>query len=890
MQRLVSASLMLLLAGPTLAQQSPSDQAGMSHGSVRLPNGANVSKKNVSVAGSVIGLDGKTAVHASVYLSWFTEQREVAFHRVETESDGTFKITVAVPMCADNFGYMITALLPGKGMAWHEIPAGELSQKQDLRLQASTAITGKLVRLDGSPAAHTPVQLAGLYLQSGQGRRRSTTQMGNQGRFLTDEAVAKLFKTTTDAQGRFMLTGLPRTGIATLQTTGELTLAPGSNANIALMKQAKQDLGILAAVKPGTLTGVVRDHITGKPIARATVLVTGKNGFVMNAATDINGALDMQGMMPGTYAVSCKGYRAKVEVPEGAKSRPVVLAVRQGALIVRVLDANGKPAANVPVRMFQNGMSVMPGEAGSNNRFSQRAMNNVAEGDDDAALVRTNAQGRICLPDFAWGMGKITVAAAHDNDAAEWSGNAQDMAAKMELHLQPAARITIRGRLIDPERRPVTQVTFQTLHWQPSPRSTWFATSHTVQADAQGRFCVTGLERGESFSMITASDSFNPDGRQAAKFESPRFETSTTKREQELGDVMVHPLEEQDDIGQVYGFGTTHELAGMMKMLPPASADDVLAAQQAFAQYRNAMQAGDVTTLHRLTSQFSTGWSEPRSQFLLTACLRPAANALPAEKTTGLRFVTELAAAQIISVSNTDANATHFNGQGLPDAARLIGNGRDWVFLGALSGETLRFAGALHRESGQWRVVSTLDNNGMFNIESTVIVANDFNPVQLTENAVTKPAPLPAADELSAARTVGEQYLTAWAHEKMDATFALTGENAPDHAKKLATYQKRMAARQDEGFCPLGPDDTFALQTASDLTKFDLLQIAQIAIARNDVSGRSSVMARNADFPIRDIEKGELIGFRYTAQDRTFLMLLEHRGGTWRVVEPAMPL
>ena len=905
MQRLVSASLMLLLAGPVTAQQSAPH-----HQRFRRPVQADAQseKKNVTVSGSVTGADGKSAAHASVYLSWFTQANEVAFHRVETATDGTYKMTIAVPISAQNYGYMITALLPGKGMAWLEVPESEISSPHDLKLKPGATLTGKLVRLDGTAAANVPLRVDYLSLQARtmEDMSRHVTRIGSQGTLLPPEEITRLFNTTTDAQGRFTLTGLPRTGQISLALKNDLILTPGSSSPITLTKETAQSVGILAAAQTGSLTGTVTDKSTGDPLCSQTVYVSwhpdATRGFsganpqnTQAAQTDENGAWRLANLIPGYYTVSCRGYMQSVQIGEGQAGKPVALVVRQGPLTGRVLDADGKPVVRIPIHVRLS----LTGEASSQRIFRQAGFNRGqingdidivsggAANDTNIGTILTDAQGRFVIPDFAWSSPQVTLVVERENDVAEWSGSPDSLKTKLEMRLKPAARITVRGRLIDPQRRPITQVTFQTLHWQPTPRSTWFATAHTVMADAQGRFCVTGLERGESFSMITASN----DGRGmgGAKFESPRFETSVTRREQELGDVMVHPLDEQDDIGQIYGFGTTRELAGMMNFLPVPNAADTAAAQQAYAQYQAAMQAGDVDALHRLTSNFSSGWSEPRTNFLLSSCLRSAANAVPTEKTRAIRYVTQIAAAAVISASNLAANVNGF-GFDLSGAGKQIGDGKDWVFLGTLSGERLKFVRVLHREAGAWRVVNVPTSSEMFNLDSTILAGSDSTPVHLTENALANPVPLPAADDLAAAHKTAENYLTAWSHEQTPAMFALTSDNSTDHARTVKAYQKRMAGRLDEGFCPLNPDDAIALNPAGDLTKFDLLQLANIAIARDDLSGNRRMAAQNANFPIRDIERGNLIAFRYTAQDRTFLMLLKRSEGKWSVVEPALPL
>ncbi len=114
-----------------------------------------------------------------------------------------------------------------------------------------------------------------------------------------------------------------------------------------------------------TLSGTVVNSVTGEPIARALVRVSGI--VQRNVFTDTEGNFQIDGLPPGWVHIELQkpGYRSSQNggtdaVNIGANIGPVVLKLSPlGAIYGRVMDAAGQPIENLPLRL--TGRSVRDG-------------------------------------------------------------------------------------------------------------------------------------------------------------------------------------------------------------------------------------------------------------------------------------------------------------------------------------------------------------------------------------------------------------------------------------------------------------------------------------------------------------------------------------------------
>jgi 5-hydroxyisourate hydrolase-like protein (transthyretin family) len=895
------------------------------------PNQANPFPEMVSLSGRVTLPDGKPAGGAIVLLSWVTNSNQMRFHTIHADAQGRFGQSVhiggtfsQVPAQQQPRLNMValTASLPGKGIFWQRYSKAEQLIGMNLRLQRGATLTGHLVRLDGKPAANVPVRIQTL--TPAIGRDFMDFQFLSVAQLFPDRETEPVYQAVTDASGRFTLNGVPNHCYASFALGNGLHLASGSMSPLDLGQTAHEDAGILVAAQSGGLKVRVLDRATGKPVPNVMIAITGDEastqrfGFIgsqqtrqqlqemafRQVTTDARGEVTVQGLMPGGYRVMAQGAVVQATVAENRIGEPICLTHRQGALKGRLLDADGKPAANIGIVMNPGRNQVFMGEAPPS---MQTAWENQP-------VAQTDPDGRFEIEQFPWGSQEVTVRATRGDDRAEWHGTPTQIGKDLKLQLTPDALVTVTGRLIDTQRRPITNVSAQALHWTSLPRGTWFGNAHTVQTDAEGRFKLSGLERGESFSVVTGNNQVGFVGNVVvggshrgvivrnglvvqgktntartvlANFESPRFVTRAAVQQQDLGDVMVHPLEDGQQSQQIYSSEPPEEIARSFNLLPAPDAEGVAEARAVLARYVNAVRSGEVDLAMQLSSRVG-GWSDQRETFLRNTLLRVSPTALAADPASlrAVRFVPRFAATSLIGV-NTGRNSMFSSG---PSISTELERYPDWVFLVADQGGKEAVAGVLRREDGKWRVVSDMLVHPFQSVENLLVLHINASPVSKSRT-VSQPL---TGEEQRSARQVGEQYLRLWAQDRPDAMLALTAAQSPDHALKLADYKLQFEGRVDEGACPLSAEENVTLRPVSDLTLSEQARLANFVAMRGQLTPkrRSNPQHLATAFVALNglAENGDLSAWQYTAGGRAMLMLLAREKGKWQVVEPALPM
>lgn len=668
MQKLLIVSGMALLAAPVGAQTAHRPTAA---------NSANPAKKAASkptalVKGHVALPDGKAGAGARVYAVWFANTGEPKFQRLTTNGSGDFE--AALPKAESGIHVLLTAFVPGRGLCSRSLALGLKTALPplELKLQPLILLSGSLIHSDGRPVAnaalHVQTLVASVRPEANssalQGedvalRREGFVQRGVGGVpafLLPPEDLKTYFRARTDEKGRFTFAGLPGSVTVGIALDEGLTLAPGSAAPVLLQPGENKDVGVLVATRLGRARVRVMDR-DGKPVANAPVEVMSADpalqglrasrrmriqegqgaeiGQIPTEAqlnTNAQGEAETPGLFAGDYRLLVQGRPCRFRIEEGQTGKPVTLTLRQGSLKGRVLDASGKPAAHVPITLhaaphagLSPSASVMAAAADAAADDIVAAVQNGEgggrNGNKQRAAIVTDAEGRFTLPNFPWGLESVTVSAERGSACAEWTGSPDKIGSELSLHLKSETLIPVCGRLLDAHRQPITNVTFKTLHWQNTPRIVWLMNARTAKADAQGRFQLAGLERGESFSLLTASPEGGRSGKQA--FESPRFVAQGAGNGQDLGDIIVHPAHDgEDDIATLYGLeGPPEILPDLAGALPNPSPAEVEEAKQALAHYRRALKTLDVDVLRHSVSTASFGWSENKPAFLRNTAL-----------------------------------------------------------------------------------------------------------------------------------------------------------------------------------------------------------------------------------------------------------------------------
>lgn len=827
----------------------------------------------VTLSGRVVTADGKPAPRARVWLSWYDPKGGTGFREVTMSGAGAFREKLSIyPQFKGFTG--VAALEPGHTFVFQRVLVGGTSASAVIRLQPGTRLTGRMLHPDGTPAPRVPVLVTAISPDPRDPRRPAA------GKYLPEATAALLFRATTGPDGRFEIAGLPRRARCTLKPGGGLVFAPGSVSPVDLA-EGVSDAGILIAARPGSVRVRVTDAVSGKQAARVAVEAVpvegGALGFfgsvtIQSAGpllTDEHGEVVLKPLMPARYRVYVQGQRQEVRVTEGERSGPLEFTARARPFEGRVVDAAGNPVAKVRITV------EVPEESRST------AVQPFAFGGGDGGAAATDGSGQFRINPFPWMARTITLRATRGNDRAEWSGTGEQLTMPLELRLRRNALAQVTGRLVRPDRRPIANTAFAAIRWQDAPRIAWFGSAVQGRSDAHGRFTVSGLARDESFSLIGGA----PFGASRGSFESPRFTTPAAGAAQELGDVVVHPLEGAGQVFQFYGLDSPSELVDLMRTVSTPTPAQVEQARAALQRYAQAVQAGDVDTLYGLTSRFSFAWSEDRPQFLMQSRLEAAAGDRDPAGIRCLRYVPRLSAAYLGAFRRfREKPAELFN---LGAAAREAGAGTDWLFLAGRCEGRVRLVAAMHREQGEWRVV---DAGG--NAANSVVLLGGFG-ADPDPGAFTRPMTPIDSSQQDTARQVARQFLAAWADRQNGILVSLASPLFPGYAKTAPVFRERLARRLDEGICPLPSAAPIALEPLTDLTSWEQQQLAGMALRINQFDGATRTDARPEDFegfPGDYAREGRLTQFRYLAAGKAYAILLARHGTGWKVIEPALPM
>ncbi len=906
---LVPLACLLFSSAPTEAQRRATA------GTIRRTGArAPVIPSRVVVAGRVLAPDGKPAVGARLYMRAGTFSPNPDFAQASADSEGRFSKAlhvregslprgVQLPGFARDTGRLqvaVTALLPGKAVLRRTFTLkGATLSNLTLRLRPGASLTGQLRRLDGSPAAGIGLSIAELAPDP----RRAVAADGTfsifaGAGFVPEPTLRRYYRTRTDNSGGFSLTALPTEVQARLRIEGDLVLAPGSAQPIAVEGASAHDAGLLFVAQPGGLKVNVIGAATGKAAAAATVSVrrersasglfgnpTGESLLAApDSETDEHGAAEFPRLLPGAWLITVNGRTERVMVEEGQVSGPLRMTVRVGPLKGRVVDAGGKAVQGVEVTLEVKNRPGPAGQAGLAVLFGGSAF--------QADSTTTDPDGEFQFAPFPWHAGPVSLRARRGNELAEWQGPAETLPEPLELRLQPDVLVSVTGRLVDPHRRPVRGTDFWAIRWLETPRATWLATAIQGRSGKDGRFRVDGLRRGESFSILGLGLGlgFQPEARPGSPvraFESPRFTTDRAAATVNLGDVVVHPLEEGSQVLRLYGFDDPEQLRDLIALMPAPAPESVRGAREALVRYRTALRAGDLATVRSLTARGFAPWADDPREFLLHGTFHRPPSA-SAHATRPVRFVPRLFPTAFLAFLEAEQNPQ--NGLAFGAAARALERDPDWVFLAEARDGRVRTAGILRREQGEWRIV--LPN--LPGSEDLLDATGGRGGGAPLAGSFGRPLALPGPAGEAAARAAGERYLAAWTRGDLSSLYGLTSPASPAHAGDLRAFRRAFAQRADEGACPVAAGSPVRLELVRDLAAWEQEWLANYTLQAAEIgslgAGRDRTARPVAGFPREMARRGDLVAFRYQAQGRALLMLLTRLKRKWQVLEPALPL
>jgi RNA polymerase sigma factor (sigma-70 family) len=325
--------------------------------------------KRQTITGQVLAADGKPAAHALVAALAHVqgaleteagEQREQVLGNTRADRRGRFRLTVRRIDWARLDSLQVMAGAAGQGLGWKALQPAAAGNDVEIRLWPEQPLRGRLVDLQGNPAAKVTVHLS--YVVDPKARAQGV------GLWEVRQPLSPWPKpVTTDVQGRFVLPGLGRNLLVGLRIRDD-HFGPQDLHRIST-QDGKEVTLLLEG--PRVVEGRVTFADTSKPALGVRLRVTGytkevnqptfENGSVSGQA-DSKGRFRLLSFPGNTIHISARApagtpyldFATDLTWPKGAVKQQVQVTLPRGVLVRgRVTEAaSGKPIRRVQVEFW----------------------------------------------------------------------------------------------------------------------------------------------------------------------------------------------------------------------------------------------------------------------------------------------------------------------------------------------------------------------------------------------------------------------------------------------------------------------------------------------------------------------------------------------------------
>ena len=476
-------------------------------------------RHTLSAEGTVQDAQGRPVAGATVYLRvWALAPTRPAPSgkasdvraKATTDAHGRFAFQgVSVPeleqaAATSPFPFDVVVKADGYGLAWERLTGGRRDRKIIVTLLPGRAVEGRLLDPQGQPAAG--VRIRALRLQA---LDQPWSRTPNSGGSLSLEDSAVAAAAVSDAEGRFVLGGLPpEVGVA-LELTDDrfarhtvlaaTTDRPQPNA---VVERVRTPEGVIVPREEPVHTGPFTVRLqpgyrldvrvvfadTGKPAAGARLSrLVGPATSTGNPTANESGEFSVPQLPAGRFLVGvsppagsrCLGAYTPVTIPSAEPTRPLTVRLPAGTQVVGEVVSEGT-GQGIP------GVVIAHQPASSGGR----------DPGPFAAAARTGPDGRfrIAVPP---GRGWLRVSGAVPGYFVE-TRTGREKGLAFPLDVQPGREVSdvkfvlsrgrvVEARVLDPDGEPLAGVR---------------ASGHV--SDREGRLILSGLDPRKSHTIVFA--------------------------------------------------------------------------------------------------------------------------------------------------------------------------------------------------------------------------------------------------------------------------------------------------------------------------------------------------------------------------------------------------
>jgi RNA polymerase sigma factor (sigma-70 family) len=314
---------------------------------------AKKAQDTMAVTGRILDADGKPVAGARVaVVAWlhprFRGPSDKAPHTT-TDGDGKFRLTAPRYPAAHLYGCRAVATAEGHGLAWADIDPEAPTTDVTIRLRPERQVSGRVLTVEGAPAAGVAVRLA---------------HVSTAGAFLWRAPAGMPVwpaAATTDAEGRFTLRGAG----AGLQLWCRIEDARFDHHQFKIAPDDPEKEVAIILTPARAFEGLITCEVTGKPVAGAHVtawVMTPVGDDSTEATTGADGRFRMPlgagNLIRWAVAGPPDGPHLAVQNqfswPRGPLRHEVKLTLPRGAIVGgRATEAGtGKPVAGAVVRYY----------------------------------------------------------------------------------------------------------------------------------------------------------------------------------------------------------------------------------------------------------------------------------------------------------------------------------------------------------------------------------------------------------------------------------------------------------------------------------------------------------------------------------------------------------